>query len=191
MKVLVAAIISEGILLVLSLIGQQVFALKLSWPLDIRSLLLGGLLTVPPLIANHLLWEYSERTPSSVYSRFSREVIIPLCSYVNTTIAFVVATLSGICEEWFFRGTLAAVLEDHAGSLVSCFATSFLFAAVHFIGSFKRYGAMIPLYTGMGIYLWCVQRILGSLTSVALLHGLYNFTVICMVRRRLIAPAKA
>lgn len=183
MRVLTAALISEGILLILALLGQGAFSLPIRWNASPFSLMLGVLLTIPALASNHLLWRYSLKHADSAYSRFSREVILPLCSQVTTPVAIVVAILSGICEEWFFRGTLNALCARYVGELASCIVTSALFAAIHFIGNFKRFGAMIPLYTLMGAYLWFAQHVSDSLAAAALLHGLYNFTVIMLVRR--------
>ena len=71
----------------------------------------------------------------------------------------------------------------YLGPIGSCLVTSLLFASVHFIGSFKRYGGMLPLYTAMGVYLWLAHYLTQSLAAVAVLHGLYNFTVILLVKR--------
>jgi membrane protease YdiL (CAAX protease family) len=185
MRILTAAVISEGLLVVFALLLQNALGINSLWNPSYSALLGGLVLTIPPLIANHLLWRYAERTPNSLYYQFSREVIAPLCRQATLPIAVTIAVLSGICEEWFFRGTVGPCCERIFGPLGSCALTSVVFACVHFIGSFKRYGGMIPLYTIMGIYLWTAHRLTGSLAAVALLHGLYNFIVIISVRRTL------
>lgn len=183
MRILVAAVISEGILVALALTLQWVFSLQIAWNPQPSRIAWGLILVLPPLALNHILWRYSEQHPNSVYQRFSQEVIIPLCRRVSWQVAVLIAILSGVCEELFFRGALHQLISRHFGFAVSCAATSLLFASVHFIGSFKRYGKMIPLYTAMGAYLWFVQYALDSLAAVAVLHGVYNFIVIMMVKR--------
>jgi membrane protease YdiL (CAAX protease family) len=183
MKILVAALISEGLLVILSLLIQLVFTVKVTWNLSGSALLAGVLLSIPPLAVNHVLWRWADRTPASIYHRFSREVVVPLCRQATPGIALAIAILSGLCEEWFFRGALNSLVVGLMGPLAGCLLTSILFAAVHFIGSFKRYGRMIPLYTVMGIYLWLAHRITNSLSAVAVLHGVYNLLVILVVRR--------
>ncbi len=183
MKILIAAVVSEGILVFLAVCLELSFGLTARWNPGLRELGLGLALILPPLTANHFLWKYAERNTSSVFHRFSREIILPLCRQITWPIALVVAILSGICEEWFFRGALNSVVLNSLGTIPSCLITSVLFALVHFIGSFNRYGGMMPIYTVMGIYLWYVHHITDSLAAVALLHGAYNFTVIMLVRR--------
>ena len=183
--VLIAALVSEGVLCVLALAILRVADLKLLWNVSTWNITLGVLLTIPPLILNSLLWRASERRPHSIYARFSREVITPLCRHMPLPTAAVVAILSGVCEELFFRGALNYFLLKHAGATTALITTSVVFAAVHFIGNFRRYGRMIPLYSLMGAYLWIAHAATGSLASVAILHGLYNFIVIALVRRKL------
>jgi membrane protease YdiL (CAAX protease family) len=183
-RILVAAVISEGILVALALALQSIFSLQIVWNAQLDRIAWGVVLVLPPLAMNHILWRYSERHPNSVYQRFSQEVIIPLCQRVSWQLAVLIAILSGACEELFFRGALHQLLLHSFGLVVSCAATSLLFASVHFIGSVKRYGRMIPLYAAMGAYLWCVQYALDSLAAVAVLHGVYNFIVIMLVKRQ-------
>jgi membrane protease YdiL (CAAX protease family) len=183
MKILLAALISEGFLVLLSLVLKSVFELRFDWNFTFHSVALGILLTLPPLCINHLLWSYSQRASGSIYARFSKEIIIPLCRNVTWRMAVLIALLSGVCEELFFRGALNSLSLRYLGPLVSCLLTSMVFAGVHFIGSFKRYGMMIPLYSAMGAYLWVVHSMSESLTAVAVLHGVYNFTVIMLVKR--------
>jgi membrane protease YdiL (CAAX protease family) len=189
MRILIAAVVSEGILVFLAVLMQLIFNVRVHWNPGLQELGLGLTLVLPPLIGNHFLWKYAERATSSVFNRFSREIILPLCRQITWPIAVVVAILSGICEEWFFRGALNSVMLNALGKVPSCMITSVLFALVHFIGSFKRYGGMVPLYTVMGIYLWYVHNRTDSLAAVALLHGVYNFTVIMLVRRSCYANA--
>jgi membrane protease YdiL (CAAX protease family) len=182
MKVLVAAVISEGLLVVGALLILLLTESTLTWNFSLRTAIQGSLLTIPPLIMNALLWRYSQSHPYSVYARFSNEIIVPLCRHMKIMTTLIVAALSGICEELFFRGALNYLCCEHLGVIAACVVTSVLFALIHFIGNFKRYGAMIPIYVIVGVYLWCVHYGTQSLYAVAITHGLYNFIVITLVR---------
>jgi membrane protease YdiL (CAAX protease family) len=189
-KVLLAALFAEGLLVIASLVLQKIFGLQFNWNATLNSALLGVALTIPPLAINHILWGYSQQHQGSIYYRFSQEVIIPLCRHITWQTAIVIAVLSGVCEELFFRGALNSICLLCLSPIAACLVTSFLFAAIHFLGSFKRYGAMVPLYTAMGAYLWVAHYISESLTTVAVLHGVYNFIVIMLVKRSLITTPR-
>lgn len=184
MRILLAAVISEGLLLALALALAYFADLTIEWNWSLYAGAQGLALTVPPLIGNHILWNYSYRNPDSIYGRFSREIIVPLCRHMRLGLAATIAILSGICEEVFFRGSLNYLCIPYLGSIGACIATSILFAAMHFIGNFKRYGGMLPLYIVMGMYLWLAHLYTNSLAAVAILHGAYNFIVMTTVRIR-------
>jgi membrane protease YdiL (CAAX protease family) len=59
-----------------------------------------------------------------------------------------------------------------------------MFAGIHFIGNFKRFGGMMPLYTAMGIYMWLAAYFSGSLFCAAVLHGSYNLAAILQIKFR-------
>lgn len=164
-------------------IVSRAASLSIPWNLSIHNAVIGGFLALPPLALNELLWRRANTKHNSVYARFSREIIVPLCRQMSTFTAVIIATLSGSCEELFFRGMLHALSIRYLDLVTTCFVTSFLFAAMHFVGNFRRYGGMIPLYTLMGAYLWAVYVLSGSLLCAAVAHGLYNFSAIMRVKR--------
>lgn len=178
-QILVATIISEGILVGLGIaIAYLLLDDSIHWNLTPLTAFVGMVMSIPPLILNFFMWSYSKTHTNSIFYRFSSEVIVPLCISMNLWTIIVVAVTSGICEEYFFRGALNTLFITYASPTVSCLATSFIFAVVHFMGNFKRYWRMLPLYFAMGCYLWLVYRSSNSLGSVALTHGIYNFVVI-------------
>jgi membrane protease YdiL (CAAX protease family) len=183
-RIALVALCSEGILAAISLIIVAVAHNHIIWAATPFNILLGTTAAIPLLVLNLYIWRYAERTPHSVFARFSTEVIVPLCRAVDTRTALLLALLSGICEELFFRGALNLIIAGHFGLIVAFLTTSISFAAIHFIGSFKRYGGMIPLYSAIGGYIWLVHQATGSLASVVFLHGVYNFVVIMLVARR-------
>jgi len=182
MKILVAAIVSESFLVVLSLVMTSIWGFSLVWNGSAVMWITGALLAIPPFILNELLWRRCVKHSESVYARFSREVIVPLCRHISFSGAILIAVLSGLCEEIFFRGSLNLLITRYLGAVSACVLTSVLFAAVHFIGNFQRYGGMLPLYILMGAYLWGVWFATQSLACVAVAHGVYNFAAILRVK---------
>lgn len=184
MKILVAALISEGLLVVLGLLLVWALGIEVRWDTSVRMATYGVTLALPPLILNHYLWRRTRDYSHSVYRRFSREIIDPLCRQISIPTAMIVAILSGACEEYFFRGALSGAITRYSSPPVACAISSLLFAGIHFIGNFKRFGGMMPLYTLMGIYIWLVSYLSGSLFCVAVLHGSYNLAAILQVKLR-------
>jgi membrane protease YdiL (CAAX protease family) len=183
MKVLIAAIVSEGLLVLLSVVVSALFSVSIAWNTSLHLLTLGAALAVPPLCLNEVLWRISLRHPASVFSRFSREIIVPLCRQISIPTALVVAVLSGACEEMFFRGALNLATTQYLGPIGACAVTSVLFAAIHFVGNFRRFGGMIPLYTVMGAYMWGAVYVTDSLFCAAVLHAVYNLLAILRIKR--------
>ena len=187
-QIILATLVSESLLLALGLCLSLYLGSAPEWKLTFYTVVIGGLMTIPPFAANVLLWQYSRRSPDSIYNRFSVEVIIPLCQAMTIPTALVVAILSGICEEFFFRGALNDLMRIQTTPEVACLVTSIIFAAIHFLGNLKRYGQMIPLYVVMGCYLWLVHYATESLACVAITHGLYNFCVIILTKKNSTDP---
>ena len=180
--ILTAAVLTEGLLIALSYALIEWRSLSISFAATPASLLLGAAAALPLLALNNLLWRLSLARPTSVYSRFSREVIIPLCRHTPPLIALVIAILSGFAEELFFRGVLNQIAMAAGGAAAAAVVTSAMFAGVHFIGNFRRFGGMMPLYTLVGLYLWTLHALTQSLAAVMVAHGAYNFLAIVMIR---------
>jgi membrane protease YdiL (CAAX protease family) len=184
MRILIAALISEGLLLTLGLTAVWALSLDIPWNISVRMGSYGVLLAIGPLVLNYYVWKRALASSDSVYTRFSQEIIIPLCRQISIPTAISVAILSGSCEEFFFRGVLSAAIARHSPLSVACLVSSVLFAAIHFVGSFKRFGGMMPLYTAMGIYMWLAAYLSSSLFCAAILHGSYNLAAILQIKFR-------
>lgn len=181
-SVVALAVISEGLLLLLAYTIAWITKTPIVWNVSTWALVMGALCAFPLLIGNHLLWRWTEKHPASIYARFSREVVRPLCGMVTTREAFYIGLLSGIGEEVFFRGALNDLLMSYAGASAALAVSSFLFAYVHFIGNVRRFGGMIPLYTGVGAILWIICQTTGSLAAAAMTHATYNFFAIVLMK---------
>jgi hypothetical protein len=59
MRILIAAVVSEGILVFLAVLMQLIFNVRVHWNPGLQELGLGLTLVLPPLIGNHFLWKYS------------------------------------------------------------------------------------------------------------------------------------
>lgn len=177
------AFVSEALLLVGAYVIAWFAGIELTWDFSLLALVIGALAATPLLVGNHLLWRWTRAHPDTVYARFSREIIVPLCSRITPLQAFYIGILSGIGEEILFRGALNLLLIRWGGVPLAFILSSVLFAWIHFIGTTKRYGGMIPLYTGVGAILWMVWYATDSLTAAAATHGTYNFFAIVWIRR--------
>jgi membrane protease YdiL (CAAX protease family) len=181
-EVLLAAIVLEGLLTIVAYIGAELFAVPIQWGVSMRALGFGVLFCVPLIALNLLLMRWGSTHPNSVYARFGRSVIEPLCAILPPQVAVVVAVLSGFGEELFFRGVLSPLLSNTFGWIAGALLSSGLFAYAHFIGLVRDYGGMIPLYTAVGLYLWGVQEWSHSLCTTMTTHACYNFIAIAIVR---------
>lgn len=182
--ILAAALLSEGLLVAFAYAIYWATGLSFTLFASAAQLAFGAAAAIPLLIFNHALWLWSLKHPDTVFARFSREIIVPLCTRIPPLLALVVAVLSGFAEELLFRGALNQVLTTAGGATFAAFVSSALFAYVHFIGNLRRFGGMIPLYTGVGLYLWVVVAATGSLAAAMVTHGAYNFLAILMIRHK-------
>jgi membrane protease YdiL (CAAX protease family) len=189
--ILLAALVTEGLLVIVSYVAIGLWDLPLTWGLSASSIAVGVAAVIPPVLLNELLWRVYGTRPGSVYGKFIREVILPLCKQVQRPTAVALAILSGFGEELFFRGVLHELTATNFGLLASAIITSILFAYVHFIGQVRRFGKLLPLYTGMGLYLWTVCIVSHSLIAAIVAHSLYNFTAIAITRHRLSIERRA
>ena len=180
---MLVAILSEVILVLLAYVLAYLFSLDIAWNASVRAVALGVTAAFPLLLGNHLLWRWTQSNPDTVYARFSREVVVPLCRRVSPSHAFWIGILSGVGEEALFRGSLNLLFTRWGGLWLALIISSIAFAWVHFIGSFKRYGGMIPLYSAVGGVLWLVWFLTDSLAAAAATHATYNFVAIIAIRR--------
>jgi membrane protease YdiL (CAAX protease family) len=180
--IIAAAAATEGLLVIVSYIFAGLLEVWPNWNASLTQCALGVALAVPLLIMNELLWRFSLTRPGSVYARFSREVVVPLCKQLTPGLALLVALASGFGEELFFRGVLNQVAIANLGPTAAALITSSLFAYVHFIGNVKRFAGMLPLYSAVGLYLWFVEHYSGSLCAVFVTHAAYNFVTIVRIR---------
>ncbi len=180
---MLVAILSEAVLVLLAYVLAYLFSLDILWNPSVRAVAFGVVAAFPLLLGNHLLWRWTQSNPNTVYARFSREVVVPLCLRVTPSQAFWIGVLSGLGEEALFRGSLNLLVTRWGGVWLALIISSIAFACVHFIGSFKRYGGMIPLYSAVGGVLWLVWFLTDSLAAAAATHATYNFIAIIAIRR--------
>lgn len=183
LTIFAAALATEGLLIIVAYIVAGLFSAWPFWNASLTNLAIGVLLALPLLLMNHLIWKATLSRPHSVYARFSRLVVVPLCKQVSPPLALFLALASGFGEEIFFRGVGNVLAVEHLGLAGAALVTSVLFAYVHFIGNVSRFGGMIPLYTAVGLYLWGATFYTNSLFVAFVTHATYNFLAILWVRR--------
>lgn len=181
-SILTLAITSEVALLALAYLLAWLFGVSIEWGTSTTAILIGAVAALPLLVANHLLWRWTQLHPTSIYARFSQEIIVPLCLQVSPFQALLIGIFSGIGEEVLFRGAVNLILISWVGAPLAFIISSVAFAWVHFIGNTKRYGGMIPLYTVVGGALWLVWFFTESLAAAAATHAAYNFCAIVSIR---------
>ncbi len=182
LHILTAAIVTEGLLVIISFIFAGLFEVSVSWHSSWFLLVLGILAAFPLLFLNNLLWRWSQSHPDSVFARFSSTVIVPLCKQVSPPLAVALAAMSGFGEELFFRGVLNSIAIHHLGLAAAAGLTSVVFAYVHFVGLVKTFGGMLPIYTAVGLYFWALHYWTQSLFAVTVTHATYNLCAILWVR---------
>lgn len=183
LTIFAAALATEGLLIIVSYIFAGLLEAWPHWNASLPNLVLGSALALPLLIMNHVLWRLTRSRPDSVYARFSRQIVVPLCKQVSPPLALFLALASGFGEEIFFRGVANVIASEYLGLLGAALVTSVLFAYVHFIGNVSRFGGMIPLYSLVGLYLWFAVFLTDSLFVAFATHAAYNFLAILWVRR--------
>ena len=180
--ILIAAIITEGLVIIVAALLWGLFDLAIFITPSWHGALLGVVATLPLLVLNEVTHRYALRVPESTAGQFSREVVVPLCANVSPALAAILGLLSGTCEELLFRGALPPLFSPFLGNVGAGFASSALFAWVHFIGQERRFAPIILLYLGVGLYFWGLTLLTGDLFSAMVCHGLHNFFVINITR---------
>jgi membrane protease YdiL (CAAX protease family) len=180
--ILSAAVVTEGLLIIVAFIFAGLFGVTVQWRASWVLLALGMSASLPLLFTNHLLWRWSRKHPASVYARFSETIIVPLCRQITPLVAVLLAAMSGFGEELFFRGVFNLILAKNLGLVAAAVLTSVIFAYVHFVGLVKTYGGMLPLYSAVGLYFWLLHYCTESLFTVVVTHATYNLCAIIWVR---------
>ncbi len=182
--ILLAALITEGLVTIVACVLWGLFDVEVLWGEPLMSSIFGLLWVLPLFFGNELLFLFIQQNPSSIFARFSSEVVIPLCKAVPPVLALVLGVLSGFGEELLFRAVLLPLVTPLTGVYGAILFSSILFAWVHFIGQERTYGALIPLYTLIGVYFCGIFFIHGSILPAMICHGTYNFMVIVRTRSR-------
>jgi len=178
--ILKAAVIGEGGLLVLAL-GWYFFS-ETRIPLTYSTPLLfwGIIATIPVFVLNLGCYILSQKFPAHLrqISRFSKEIVIPLCRNLDPFSALVIALLSGICEEVFFRGFLLDLLRAYFSVETAILGSSLVFAYAHLVGLFRTYWLIFLIYLAIAFYFSFLTLYFSSLLPAIVSHTLYNFVAI-------------
>lgn len=179
------AFIAELMMLGIALLWANARGIQvLSGPLW-SGIITGALASLPPLIFSIIILElldFGRKIPG--YTEFRNSTIIPICQPLGTASAVAIAMLSGVCEEYFFRGVLNPecmnLLGDNTGLFVGCF----LFAFIHFGTVNKHNMSLIIIYIIAAYYFSALYILTEGLTAAASCHAVYNFSVFRFIRWR-------
>lgn len=181
--VLIAALVSEGVMLLLTLLWSHFRGVGIELSFS-SSALLGGLKATGPLLVFNfgVFVILINRSRYSIYREFFNEIIVPLCGNLNfVTIAFV-ALAAGIGEEFMFRALINTELSGLLGTIPGVIIGSFLFAYVHFIGIAIRFWPIVLFYFLFGLYFSYLYLMDENILIVVIAHAGYNFVAMNYVR---------
>ncbi|MCO6431771.1 MAG: CPBP family intramembrane metalloprotease [Deltaproteobacteria bacterium] len=189
--VLKVAVLSEGALLLLSLLWNW-------WrPADLYLVFDGdavykGLRATGPLIAFNfgvfgVLANLKDKY--RIYREFRDKIVYPLCRNLSVAGALILAVCSGTAEEILFRGVMYYEARSLLEAPLAAVLVSLLFAYVHFIGVLRRYFAVFVFYCLFGLYFAYLVEWTGNLAVPIIAHGLYNFLAILMIKYFVKPPA--
>lgn len=172
------ALISQGALLLLALLGLWLSAVELpavrgnevTW-------ILAGVLAA---VATYVLAVFLTRLPGSLGASLRRlcALLHPLFSGFSWGQIAVVALAAGICEELFFRVFLQSWLMEFGHPLWGLFTASLLFALLHF-ASLLYFTVTLVMGLLLGWFYWST----GSALGVMVWHGLYDLLAIGMLAK--------
>jgi len=187
-KITLLVALSEGVLFLFSLpwLNRTV----VPFPPDIFPYIqIGILCSLPLLIISILLsvsmtrWAFLQ---SSALGRqlqeLQRDYIFPLSSSLRGVHIFLIAILSGIGEEVFFRGLLTWLLSSVTMEIFVLLFVNVAFALVHFIGNFYRFSWVIPIYFAAGIYLSIINIYFDNIIVPIACHAFFNFCSLLLNR---------
>jgi membrane protease YdiL (CAAX protease family) len=181
-QLLVRVALLEGTLLGIALIWA--FFQKLPWRAALTPTLADSVFGVSAglliLSINYAAIEYGSR-----YSLFFRTIkhlieedVSPLFQHVNLVVVILIAIVSGVAEEIFFRGVLQANIGIWLASVVFGLAHIWKKSAIFY----GIYATMLGLLFG-GLYVWS-----GSLWVPILAHVVNNFVAILYYMYYILKP---
>jgi len=187
--------IPQNIVIKFAIISEcLLFALALAWgylrniPLEYKGTELDvvtGISATGPLIAFNfgVFAVLANQGPRyKIYREFRDQVVYPLCANLNFLSAVLLGILSGIGEEFFFRGIINIELSRIFPEILAISLGSFIFAYIHFIGSVRRFLPVLLLYFLFGLYFSYIFQANGSLLVPIITHALYNISAILFIR---------
>lgn len=192
-KIIRLALWSEGALFFLSL--PWMLATKTFVSVSpLTAITTGIIATIPLLLTMSGVSRVAEEWGPLQQSPFGKQLqdlqcnfIFPLSRALNNLQILIIALISGIGEEVFFRGLLPWLLEDISPQIISFICSSFLFALLHFVGSFHRFSRLLSIYFIAGIYLSFLYIHYESIVVPITCHACFNFVSLVLNRRRALA----
>lgn len=181
--ILKLAIVTEGVLLAISLVWASFRNPGVSTSLTLEAFI-NGLIATGPLVAFNfaVFIILARRARYQVYRRFLESAVFPLCKALNWWIAIPVALLAGFGEEIFFRVMLYPELEQIGGSIFAAVLSSYLFAHLHFLGRAKEYLPVLLLYFLFGLYFCYIAHFKYSPAAAIVAHAVYDYVVIIFIK---------
>ncbi len=186
--VLRAGIILELALLSIALVWAALRGFSFSFEVTAASTEIATATVLTLLFLNIFLLRRTEAssTPSAwigEFRSFRDEIVQRLVGNLDARSAGILALLSGIAEEAFFRGALWAELAYWGTDVTALVISSTVFAAAHFGANIREYPRVTALYVFYGLVLGVLYMATGSLLVMMLSHAAYNFVAFAILTR--------
>jgi membrane protease YdiL (CAAX protease family) len=171
------AIVTEGALLVVALIGCRLFNQPVSASLNWLDLALSIFVTGALLLLFLILLRASA-APFRRIREILERVLLPLMRNCHWLELAAISIAAGVGEEWLFRGFLQGELASHLGGVPAIVLASIVFGFCHYIT--RTY---FILATVLGAIFGWLYFATNNLLTVIVIHSLYDFIALLILQR--------
>lgn len=171
------AIVTEGALLVVALIGCRLFdqPVSASWSwLDLAL----SIFVTGALLLLFLILLRASAAPFRRIREILERVLLPLMRNCHWLELAAVSIAAGVGEEWLFRGFLQGELASHLGGVPAIVLASIVFGFCHYIT--RTY---FILATVLGAIFGWLYFATNNLLTVIVIHSLYDFIALLILQR--------
>ncbi len=139
------------------------------WPTCVGAIVLGASLW--PLIFVGMEWLNINLAD---WQKTLYEQTVESLRRLGPAVKITIMVITGVLEEWFFRGYLYSALRQRAGAAATILVTALLFGVLHYV-MLPEFGLVRVLPSAvMGLVLGMVRESSGSVLPGMLLHAFYN-----------------
>ena len=172
------AMVTEGALLVVALIGCRLFDQPVSASLNWLDLALSIFVTGALLVLFVILLR-ATAAPLRRIREILERLLLPLIRNCHWLELAVVSITAGLGEEWLFRGLLQGALARHLSDVPAIVLASIAFGLCHYITH-----TYFILATVLGAVFGWLYFTTNNLLTVIVIHALYDFIALLILQRQ-------